>query len=48
MALFRRQALDAAQGRILIERLRLLYGNMDRSAIPMVPVATPLTEPFSL
>ena len=30
---------DAAEGRILVERLRLLYRNMDVSAIPMVPVA---------
>ena len=30
---------DMAAGRILVERLRLLYRNMDVSAIPMVPVA---------
>ncbi len=31
--------VDEAEGRILVERLRLLYRNMDVSAIPMVPVA---------
>ena len=35
----RQRPPDAAESRILVERLRLLYRNMDVSAIPMVPVA---------